>query len=424
MKTLYQLLYQSQYSKVWPGLNHEQIFSNCESLKYIMKLATDTAFDTGRWDIQEVFRDKGHCLVTDRTELNRRYFERYEKERGDYTLQIGPLVTKMKAQLKGAYPGIELKHLERVRSQMVGAEADLFDCNRAVREGMGRLRSLHLLEYRITGRKDYSLEGAIEEVIETCSFLTFHSVYEEKILFVTNGSIVLTEKNPAAGLDISVDLGKFRIAIDPAEMILYVYRHENNIREGTYHPHVASDGVPCYGDATPDLEKALIAGDLAQAIHILWSVLNHYNPGNPFVALAKLQQVLEMNLQKQLDPPPPPQIPEGALNPNWQRVGRAVAAPWDYSDQIIRPRIQTQQAQELVVEYRDVHFGQLMASPHPLGGGTYRVPELQEINRGVGPGAGPQEGPPPWEERANYDPAFDQAAAAAINQLNRNERRG
>ena len=67
------------------------------------------------------------------------------------------------------------------------------------------------------------------------------------------------------------------IALDP---------HPAAGNESVTHPHVSDDAV-CLGDAAATVQNALTSGRLCDALLLVKSVLETYNPSSPYVALSK-----------------------------------------------------------------------------------------------------------------------------------------
>ncbi|KKM06363.1 hypothetical protein LCGC14_1744770 [marine sediment metagenome] len=91
-----------------------------------------------------------------------------------------------------------------------------------------------------------------------------------------------------------VFLGDFEVRLEvsqlssgrPETMFRVIARdpHPAATNEAVCHPHV-SDERMCCGDATTPIRSALESGRLSGFFMIVRSVLTHYNPGSPYVAL-------------------------------------------------------------------------------------------------------------------------------------------
>ena len=98
------------------------------------------------------------------------------------------------------------------------------------------------------------------------------------------------------------ETGKVEIDYDDFNYVLGPYRVEMQLADGTLnikglpgctkvegytHPHVASGGTPCLGNAAPMIAKTLGVGDVVGAIGTVLEFLRAYNHGNGYVDLMR-----------------------------------------------------------------------------------------------------------------------------------------
>ena len=108
--------------------------------------------------------------------------------------------------------------------------------------------------------------------------------FKKKVLSVTTEPIRLgaTYLGP-----FTIQLSWTRLARDASSHALAVVAedpHPAATNEAVTHPHV-NHGVLCPGDATVAIQRALEQGRLTDAFCLVRSVLQHYNPSSPHVAL-------------------------------------------------------------------------------------------------------------------------------------------
>jgi len=82
------------------------------------------------------------------------------------------------------------------------------------------------------------------------------------------------------------ELGPYEISIDPAGRVT-VLSPEGTQAEGYSHPHVDSNGRPCFGNISADLAKAIGRMRIAEALTLLHDFLSSYNHEGAFVRIGK-----------------------------------------------------------------------------------------------------------------------------------------
>lgn len=99
------------------------------------------------------------------------------------------------------------------------------------------------------------------------------------LTFRTRQNIILTEKNPAAGIDRRIDFGRYKVTLSTAEAVIRVYRFEHNpVTNHYYHPYVDVAGKICWGNAAGAAGVHLTTGKWSEAMSLLASLLSTYSP--------------------------------------------------------------------------------------------------------------------------------------------------
>lgn len=135
----------------------------------------------------------------------------------------------------------------------------------------------------------YSMINKVLDTLPVNTTFTQFKDRELKVLFAIDHDIVLGEHNEYAGVDYSVNLGKFGIAItykDCRITTLRAFPIGNNLKVNRYpHPHIATSFGLCFGDIDKAATTACIAGDIFEAVRLTYSLLNSYSPTNPYETL-------------------------------------------------------------------------------------------------------------------------------------------
>lgn len=106
-------------------------------------------------------------------------------------------------------------------------------------------------------------------------------------LYFLTSRLCLKEVNPAANLNIQVDMGQFIVRVNFREKNAQAYPAFNVLyNTGSTHPHV-SGGDFCWGDGADRFFDALNAGDLQGAMNMVQALLTTYEPSNPYRTLAE-----------------------------------------------------------------------------------------------------------------------------------------
>ncbi len=122
------------------------------------------------------------------------------------------------------------------------------------------------------------------EVVESVEAYGLRLSADSQTLIATTEPITLSDE------EFSEELGPMEIRI-PIESFggpgrsFTIVAVEPNECDGYIHPHVASDGRLCEGEATVPLNHAWRAGMLAEVLHILDATLRTYNPHSAYERL-------------------------------------------------------------------------------------------------------------------------------------------
>lgn len=259
-----------------------------EAVKYIEMVASTSGIDISDWDCHQIFSTDAACkeIVTHRPSINARLFDHAEKLRSELppsetSTELSIAVREALANLSRQIIANRISDADiRIRSLLRNANDAYIRMESYVKDAAAERAALSV----ITGR-DNRIEEQVQE-INNSSFWRYLRTEDHGIIFVTKNDIICSYKNPAAGIDITVNFGKYKAVYNMNTARISVFIYENNLRvESIYHPHVNSNGGVCWGNASEATTKAMANMDLSQLFGLLASVLVSYTPGIPYVSI-------------------------------------------------------------------------------------------------------------------------------------------
>lgn len=117
--------------------------------------------------------------------------------------------------------------------------------------------------------------------------------YEKGALYLhTKHAVIMSESNPAAGIDKRVNLGRYKARLHIATMALSLERYlQNALHESYFHPYCSESGTICWGNAGNTAAQLLIEGKLYEVCNLLASLLCTYVPSStPYVRLLEFSK--------------------------------------------------------------------------------------------------------------------------------------
>ena len=126
----------------------------------------------------------------------------------------------------------------------------------------------------------------IKNLMEGERFFQLIGVDFDSVLLYTRDPVTLRQYNPAAGVDVSVNLGQFWLRLKQG--ITRVYPLFGNIvYEGYVHPHISTSGGICWGDQKKHAAELMAAGRIEEYLNLLQSLLTTYSDSNPYKPLSR-----------------------------------------------------------------------------------------------------------------------------------------
>lgn len=211
---------------------------------------------------------EGDRLITDEGVINEKLFKLSEnlispEWRAKSMMKISDTLAKSFAS--GIHDSIDSKKATQVNNIRI--------YQNKVEAAIGVLRDINTKYGDVAEGR---MERIQEQVVSTLGaisdnpFYTFIGFDNREMRFLTQ-PIELRDVNPAANLDLSVNLGSVVVTI-PFSCdgdSISVTRGENNIDSSYWHPHVSCSGDICWGNAATLYQDLLTIGDIGQLLTII-----------------------------------------------------------------------------------------------------------------------------------------------------------
>ncbi len=166
------------------------------------------------------------------------------------------------------------------------------------RSAMGYFETAAKCRLRLTalqGKPDSPLAEIAKILADP--FFTFHGLKKREngevygAEFIT-ASVILVYQNKQHGIDITLDLGRFRFEWLFAGVVK-VHPHTGNILASNhYHPHLSGGNI-CLGNAADAYKTAVAEGKISTQFQILQSILLSYNPDSPYIDITTFQKFID-----------------------------------------------------------------------------------------------------------------------------------
>lgn len=320
--------------KVFNRMSEEKRKAHILAVQYIELLATQTNTKMEPWDLLEVFgTGKGNELLTNKTEINRKFFAKVEDIKSKTPAEAFALESRITEQMDAITRGMSERNISkyrRARDTLVRDAQSYFEqANRKLIQASEQEQLALSVE-----KRESTVPAQISQIVQE-NFWEFHQLSGTCLELLTKADIILTHKNQAAGVDLRVNMGRFKSVLDLGTMDLRVLQHERNILVSNYyHPHVNAIGQICWGTAAATAADKLPKGEVADVLRLLASVLSNYNDGNPYMHLALYQEKATQDApprDRPITPPPvfAPRVDTGLGS--IQLTGRSILEPFTYT---------------------------------------------------------------------------------------------
>lgn len=259
-----------------------------EAIDYIEMLSQSTGIRCDDWDLIKVFgTGDGNEIVVQSRDINKRFFAEFERMKTAVPFEarlIDPLIMKNIEKISDEFLKRQrAAHETRLADYIRNADSHAREMNKAV-----ALAAEERLKIQaITRGNDIEAFSKQLDRIQTQGFWQFLDFKDNRFIrFVTREPVILTKKNPAANIDISVNMGKYKGIYDLHQPRLYIDTHENNLTvAGRIHVWGGGNDILCYGNAQDKVNRACASFDICNAYEILQALITNGHDGNPHVPI-------------------------------------------------------------------------------------------------------------------------------------------
>lgn len=275
-----------------------------KTITYIETLASRTGADISDWDILHIFGKPNDplCLIGAKNEVNKLFFEAQEKHLNPDAATVSEAdLKKIKLHGENVDKNWKIRKIEEHRrsqnSYFQRATQYHAEANNYVQHAFGSLKEIMKLENRSFDSTHQALE------ILKDKFWKFRDVSGSCLQFETANEVILSEVNPAANVNIQVNLGKFIASLDIANasvklMPLAAFVPGARIiaikaAGGYYHPHFDTSGSPCWGSASTQAAQFLATGEFVELMKLLAALITTYSPARPYAALIHFKKAAD-----------------------------------------------------------------------------------------------------------------------------------
>lgn len=273
--------------KIFERMGDDNKKANIAVVQYVHMLSATTNARADTWNVLEIFgKGDGNALVTDKNEINKRFFGHMEKLKAEVPQELLAIESAIEAKIKEATKEIVNSQARQFRDKAEGARMSAEDYFEAAENKMYECIKYQNMLLSVQGKTNPILDDIRKVAAST--FWKFNNFDGRVLTFVTRNPIVLLHKNPSAGIDINISMGTYRVTVDIYTMSPRVFTSNGNIIvDGYYHPHVNSSGSVCWGNVTTIITEHMKNYRLFDLMEILAANLSNYNSGNPYVSLER-----------------------------------------------------------------------------------------------------------------------------------------
>ena len=235
-------------------------------------------------------------LVKEKTKINRIFFSELEamklaqsgldERKTTYLQDLDEFFKERASSLKKGF-------IETQRAAKKRALEDHLD----LATGASRDQASHLAQAAAIRRELLASQGKVPDVLGSIRQVLDDGFWkitginrsERTVSFLSSSDIIMTHQNEDAGTNLRVNFGAFGVRVFLGDCSFRVSSSTGPHIRGYSHPHIGSDGRPCWGDAHALVSQYLMDFNFAPVFRLLHSLLTTYNDGNPYVPLSHFQ---------------------------------------------------------------------------------------------------------------------------------------
>lgn len=304
------LLSQSQLEQIsnrWRLLPSGNQRSNRKTLEYLQEMAARTGGDLSKVDILTVFaqdmlpaQDGYSQLVADKNELNKRYFEACNE-----SIESTRKLTEFEVERLHAVVDRDLTQLARQWGASNNSLGDLDAAAarnfRAWADSEAKARAARYQQYSAKEAKEFLDRIALgfREALAR-GFWCDLKIDRSIIYLRTRNPVVCLDRNNAAGIDLSKNMGWMSVILNPLETTRNVnvvpigrnqwHSAQHYSGQIFWHPFISNNGQVCFGNGKNLAVSYMRDGRVGDLLELLETVLTTYT-GNemPYVKLEAFQ---------------------------------------------------------------------------------------------------------------------------------------
>jgi hypothetical protein len=230
-------------------------------------------------------------LITDKNEINKRFFEKLQNLSSD---ECAELPEEDLQKIKEIAQSYRNQAQDSARLDLERAEQFLASYRREYQASLADVAKkrdlLASLQDAGPVTKEQALIAGITETIDAGFWGDF--LFDGRDIWVrTMNDITMFYRNRAAGIDMNVNMGQLSARINLADQMVSVFPYRNNLKARGifYHPHISEDGELCWGNAFNMAEQKLLNWELKEYLSLLQSLLTTYCPDRPYARLDEFE---------------------------------------------------------------------------------------------------------------------------------------
>lgn len=262
--------------------------------RYIEYLASSQRKDIKEWEFAVFLNSRGKPYLM-KAEINRLFMQELLKVPSKTEgFRLSPEDATKVSELSSVNQTSERSRLTRDKANI---EARLTSLTNEFNTAMTNLRTVNDKIKRMAGPViDTRFVSEIEKTVDD-GFWKWNGFNRNgtKLVFISASDIIVGYKNKAAGIDLTVNFGKFKIKLDPGSLFPEVTPGDNAFRlndsTGYFHPHVSNGarGHICWGNLGSALTTAQGNVEISKVMSLCQQLLLSYNSGNPYVSLERFE---------------------------------------------------------------------------------------------------------------------------------------
>ena len=175
--------------------------------------------------------------------------------------------------------------INQLRQDIIYKQGNITKYHNAIAVEAQKARELQRKMLSMKEYIEHDLMPEVEKILKG-GWYKFRLVSQDYISFITP-NITLEHINPDAGINITHNMGSYRVEYWPNRKRMYCMKNEGNtVVDRYYHPHVDSGGDICWGNAAAVASKAMMDIAPAKAFTALRTLLQTYNDNSAYKTLA------------------------------------------------------------------------------------------------------------------------------------------